>query len=319
MIAGHGAAASGPRSTSGSAASDAAPNETFGTVVHVTDGDTLSVVPDGETGGEDSGVRVRILGIQAIEMTHYSDDPTQVRGECMAVPAYNRVRQLAYGRRVRLSVLRTSAASRGRPVRSVAVPVDGGQWQDLGELLIAEGLALPMPSKGEYSWNYRYESLAQRAREQHLGIFNPQACGVGPAGDAHLSVQVHSQGNGDREYAQVSNASATAVDLAGWYLRDSGYHGPHAHGFTFPTGTRLPAGRTLRVYVGRGHNTGSRFYMGLRWGNIFNEPSSSPVFEGDGAYLFDPLGNLRASVMYPDVITAQTTDTEPVAAPASGP
>jgi endonuclease YncB( thermonuclease family) len=279
--------------------------------VHITDGDTLSVIADAESGDNSHRIRVRILGIQAIEMTSYSDDPTQVQGECMAVAAYNRLRELTLGKRVQLSAMIPEAESRGRPVRSIAVLAPDGVWKDVGEILISEGLVLPMPSKDSYTWNYRYQSLAQRAAEQRIGLYNPTNCGNGPTPDAQFAIAVQPMGNGDREYATITNTSQTSVDLSQWYLRDSGYRGPHAHGFVFPDGAQLRPGHSLRVFVGRGRNRYASYFMGIYRGNIFNEPTGAPAYEGDGAYLFDPIGNLRAFTMYPVVVTAQDTSTEP--------
>jgi hypothetical protein len=233
------------------------------------------------------------------------------------VPAYQRLRELTLGKRVQLSVIDPSAESRSRPVRSVAFLQPDGVWQDVGEVLVAEGLVVPMPSKGAYTWNHRYESLAQRAAEEHLGLFDPNACGPRDQPEATLRVDVQPLGNGNREFAQVTNEGTTPVDLSQWYLRDSGYHGPHAHGFTFPQGTMVRPGHSVRVYVGRGRNRWESFFFGLYRGNVFNEPTAGPIYEGDGAYLFDAAGSLRAWRMYPEVTTAQNTDTEPTPLPGT--
>ena len=59
----------------------------------------------------------------------------------------------------------------------------------------------------------------------------------------------------------------------------------------FLSGTVLGRGQSLRVKVGRGRPHGRVFYWGL----------NRPAFEnsGDGGYLFDPRGDIRAFQIYP--------------------
>jgi hypothetical protein len=58
------------------------------------------------------------------------------------------------------------------------------------------------------------------------------------------------------------------------------------------------AGKTVYVHVGRGTSSGAHFYWG-RTAPVFDNPTGWPEYRGDGGYLFDPMGNLRASVMWP--------------------
>jgi hypothetical protein len=64
--------------------------------------------------------------------------------------------------------------------------------------------------------------------------------------------------------------------------------------FTFPRGTVVPPGATVTVHVGTGPSSGLTFHWGLR----------ETIFQniGDGAYLFDPDGDLRAAMVYPCVV-----------------
>jgi len=50
--------------------------------------------------------------------------------------------------------------------------------------------------------------------------------------------------------------------------------------------------------VGRGDNTANRLYWGLGE-NIFANVTEGSQYMGDGAWLFDPKGDLRAWDMYP--------------------
>ncbi len=99
------------------------------------------------------------------------------------------------------------------------------------------------------------------------------------------------------ESVHIKNTGRTAVPLGGWRVRDSAYRGTLARGFVFPASATLPPGGTVGVFVGTGRATATRFF----WGQ------AAPVFENvsrttglaDGAYLFDPQGDLRSSVVYP--------------------
>ena len=67
--------------------------------------------------------------------------------------------------------------------------------------------------------------------------------------------------------------------------------------YTFGHGAVIPAGGSIQVRVGPGRNGRRTFHWGL----------GDPIFEnakrrrgiGDGAYLFDRHGDLRAWRMYP--------------------
>jgi hypothetical protein len=92
--------------------------------------------------------------------------------------------------------------------------------------------------------------------------------------------------NVNGEWARISNPSGAPVSLHRWRFRDSALR----H-YTFPASAWVPAGGSVLLRMGRGADGGGEFHWGL----------STPPFEnhGDGAYLFDPRGNLRASVVYP--------------------
>ena len=83
-----------------------------------------------------------------------------------------------------------------------------------------------------------------------------------------------------------------AVSLRDWYLRDAGLRS-----YLFPPQAVIPPSGSLRVNVGTFGDDATIFPWGLRtavFGNVSHETGT-----GDGAYLFDPLGNVRASMVYP--------------------
>jgi endonuclease YncB( thermonuclease family) len=270
-------------------------------VVDVNDGDTIDVDIDGD--GSRRRFSIRFIGVQAMEQTRYSRNPAKRRGRCHALQATNLVERLVkLGRhRVRLSAQSPRKDSMGRLFRSVAVKI-GGRWQDIGETEMAQGATLWMHVAGETAWNSRYNSLGQEAARRRIGLWNPATCGNGPSQSVPLKVWVMSDPLGEdtidvnSEYIRIRNLSATAsVPLARWSVRDSGLRR-----YTFPRGTVLGPGRTITVHSGRGRRVGDSFYWGLP-GTVF-ENSASGGDQGDGAYLFDPQGDLRNYMVYPCLV-----------------
>jgi endonuclease YncB( thermonuclease family) len=262
-----------------------------GKVTFVGDGDTLSVDVRGD--GTKKPVRVRLIGVQAMEEHVYTSDPAQRVGECHANEATARVEQLvkAGNGRVRLAAQHADSTSRKRPLRDVAVKF-AGHWHDIGRTLVREGHALVMASTREWAWNRSFSTLEQQA-ETGANLWDPEYCGAGP--DAHVRVLAYADPEGpdvDGEWVKLTNEDpVNSLDLGGWWLRDSALHF-----LVFPSDTVLAPGATLTVWVGEGlGNAGNVF-----WGNsaaIFNDPNDEGM--GDGAYLFDPDGDPRAWMEYP--------------------
>ena len=266
-----------------------------GRVVSVNDGDTLDVrvAKDGSSRAR----RIRLAGVQAMEQSDY--DYRNRAGDCHSVDATLRLEELVRrsGRRVRLAADDPGTVSRGRLVRHLAVR-SGGRWRDVGTILIREGLALWWASLHESAGNLRYSILLQEVIAEQRGLFDPDACGVGPSAGSPLAIWVNWDADGDDtanpsgEWLKVRNLDpVNAVPLGGWYVRDSGLRR-----FTFPPDAAIAPGDTVTVNVGEGG------------AGVFGWGMSRPVFEnasadsramGDGAYLFDTLGNVRASMVYP--------------------
>jgi endonuclease YncB( thermonuclease family) len=268
-------------------------------VVDVNDGDTIDVDIDGD--GSRRRFSIRFIGVQAMEQTRYSDTPSKRRGECHALQATDLVERLMKlgHHRVRLTAQSPRTDSRGRLFRSVAVKI-GGRWHDVGEREMARGVTLWMHVDKETAWNRRYNSLGQQATHKHVGLWNPTTCGSGPAQNVSLKVWVMSDPLGedtvDGEYIAVQNLSSTAsVPLARWWVRDSGLRR-----YRFPRGTVLAPGHTITVRSGHGRHAGDTFFWGLP-GTVF-ENSANGGDAGDGAYLFDPQGDLRSHLVYPCLI-----------------
>jgi endonuclease YncB( thermonuclease family) len=262
----------------------------------VNDGDTMDVDVLGD--GTTASRRIRFAGVQAMEQSDYS---TRHRvGDCHAVEATERVERLvARSRwRVRLSAEDPFSMSQRRYVRWVAVKVRG-RWTDVGTILMREGLALWWPSWREWATNVSYSTHLQRAIAAQRGLFDPDACGVGPSAASPLAMFVNWDADGpdnsnpSDEWAEIRNLDpVNPVSLRDWYLRDAGLRS-----YVFPPQAVIPPSGSLRVDVGTFGDDATVFPWGLR----------SPVFgnvntgngAGDGAYLFDPRGNVRAAMVWP--------------------
>jgi endonuclease YncB( thermonuclease family) len=270
-----------------------------GKVVNVGDADTIDVDVDGD--GTARRVRIRITGVQAMEQSVYSSLPGRRRGECHAVAATDRLERLlrAGGNRVRLAAQDPRSRSGNRTRRSVAFR-SGGRWRDAGDVLIREGYALWLPHPVEYAWNARYSVLAERAQDAGENLWDPESCAPGPDPDANLRVWVNwdADGRDDRnvngEWVTIRNLDPlNAVPIGGWWVRDS-----FLRRFTFPRSAVVPAGGQVTLFVGLGNPARGEFYWGQRF-PAFENATHDERAMGDGAYLFDPQGDLRFYMQYP--------------------
>jgi endonuclease YncB( thermonuclease family) len=272
-----------------------------GKVAWVADGDTPLVDVYGD--GTSRPRSIRLIGVQAMEQSVYNPVPSKRRGQCHALAATARVEQLvkAGGGVVRLTAQIASSSSLNRPMRSIAVKIKGA-WYDIGLDLIRNGYAMWLPSRDEWAWNAAYRTAAQRAAREGRNMYDTDTCGSGPAQSAKLSLTVNYDADGDDavnlngEWFRIDNASAAAVPLAGWWVRDSG-----RRQYTLPKGTVVAAHGSLYVHVGKGTATATHKYWGMT-APVFDNPTSDAKAIGDGGYLFDAQGDLRAWMLYPDVL-----------------
>ena len=266
-----------------------------GKVTFVADGDTIDVDIAGD--GTKRARRARLTGFNAMELTRYSHTASKRRGDCHGVEATARLEQLLRRSRwrVRLAAQDPASVSGGRLRRQVSAHLDG-RWVDVGRTMLAEGHALWMPNSVEWAWNRGYADLSRQAADAGLRLWNPDGCGHGP--DAALSLDVnYDAAHNDRlningEWADIHNGSDHDVSLKGWWFRDSALRR-----YSFPAGATAPAGETVRLEMGPGADTGDTFHWGLNT-PPFDNPSYDARAIGDGGYLFDPRGNLRAWVIY---------------------
>jgi endonuclease YncB( thermonuclease family) len=260
-------------------------------VVSVNDGDTIGVVVD----GQHKVWQVRFTGAQATELHTYNWK--HLTGECNAVEASRRVRQLVRKshNRVLLSAQHPSKRFDVRLGRWIAVKVRG-HWRDLSAIEMAEGHTLWMSDETETAWNSVYNKLSQEAAQKHIGLWDPTHCGSGPHQDIPLRMWVNWDPHGvdlsniNDEWVKIQNLSSTeSLPLTHWWTRDSGLRR-----YTFPRGTILQPGATITIHDGPGQNTADDLFWNIH----------AAVFQniGDGAYLFDPQGDIRAYMVYPCLV-----------------
>jgi len=268
-----------------------------GKVRYVDDGDTLDAdVPGDGLGGL---LRVRIIGVQAMEQTSYR--AAQRAGDCHSLDATNRLEQLVKKSKgkIRVASLYPESRSRGRRLRSIAVR-RGGRWRDVGRILVSEGLGLWWPGQAEDATNARYSVLSQKAAAAHRGLFSSSSCGIGPNEGQPIGVWAQWDADGsdmdnvNGEYVKIRNYDPNNwLPLDGWYVRDSSLRR-----FTFPPGSAVAPNSSVTVYGGEGENGSGDYYWNLTRPVFDNATRDNPDV-GDGAYLFDPQGDLRAWMIYP--------------------
>ncbi len=264
----------------------------IGKVAWVDDGDTVHV----KVGSRMQ--HVRITGIQAMELTNYNS--RHRTGQCHAVEATERLEQLIKRSkgRVRLAAQDMRSVSGHRPRRSVAV-WQRGRWVDVGRTLLREGLVLWLPNNVEWAWNARYGVYVEQAQAARVGLWNTSSCGIGPNEGAPLKVWVNWKvdsslaGDPNGEWVKVRNLDpVNALPLDGWWLRDSGLRE-----YRFPAGAAIPPGGVATLSVGSGFGDATTFYWNEK-APVFGDVNRATEM-GDGAYLFDPQGDLRAWMTYP--------------------
>jgi endonuclease YncB( thermonuclease family) len=270
-------------------------------VAFIADGDTIRVRLGGRL------QNVRFTGINAMELSRYSKYPSRRRGACHGLEATAFVeRAIKRSKwRVRLAAQKLSSRAERRLRRSVWVK-RGGRWRDLAKLELQAGLALWLPNHVENAHNREYAVLAQRAAAAGKALYDPDGCGAGPDQDLPITVAVNwdadgnDAGNLNGEWVDIHNGGARELRLGGWWVRDSflRFGQDRTPGYRLPASTVVPAGETLRLRVGCGAASALEQHWCLRE-SAFENVTGGFGAMGDGAYLFDPQGDLRAWEIYP--------------------
>jgi endonuclease YncB( thermonuclease family) len=276
-------------------------------VTFVADGDTIRADVAGD--GRRAERTIRLTGINAMELSRYSSNPARRRGACHGLEAtavVDRLLRRSRGR-IRLTAQRASSRANHRLRRSVWAR-SGGRWRDVGRAVMQRGLALWLPNATEFAHNRDYHVLAERAAAAQRGLYDPDACRPGPDQDVPVAIAANWDADGNDaqnlagEWVEIRNGGARPLSLAGWWLRDSflRFGRDRVPGYGFPPGAQVPPGGGLRVHVGcRGDGATRLFWCLVE--SAFENVTGARRHMGDGAYLFDADGDLRASTIYPCV------------------
>lgn len=226
----------------------------------MVDGDTLEVAPD--DGGT---IELRLSGVNAPESNecHYRESTTFLTDAAEGLE---------------VSYLLSGRDQFGRWLAQVWV--DGS---NLNRELVARGHAIATtPDDGEPS----YLSSEADAARAGLGMWSDGACGDSdPPPDVEIAdVEPNPPGPDEAdlggEVVVISNLGETAVDLAGWSIRDESSR----HRFRFPVDTSIAPGGRIEV---KSSDSG--------W-----SPGGSPVWNNDGdlVILSEPSGRIVDHVRY---------------------
>jgi endonuclease YncB( thermonuclease family) len=270
-----------------------------GKATFVADGDTIYVNVDGD--GSSRSFPVRITGINAMEQTTYTSRASQRRGECHALEATARLDQLLKGGKYNVRLLAQDPGSRSfHRLRRAVYVRSHGRWIDVARTLLSEGHVLWAPNWQETGWNRDYSILQGRAMQAGQNLWSPGYCGLGPNEGQPVQLLVNWDVDGDDaldpdgEWVRIKNLDpVNPLPLGGWWLRDAGQRR-----YAFPRTATVAPGGYVTLYVGEGDNTDTEFYWRMRKPQFANVTHDARAI-GDGAYLFDPQGDLRASFLYP--------------------
>ena len=222
----------------------------------------VTTVIDGDTVELADGRRVRYLGINTPE-----------HGQPNFREATEANRRLVQGKTVRLELDVQPTDRFGRTLAHLWV-----EGVFVNRELVRQGLATAYAVEPNVRYRDAILAAEEQARTSGVGLWTPSEAPIkirsiiydAPGAD-------HEKPNG--EWVELVNEGSTAVDLAGFTLKDGANHI-----FTFPA-TYLEAGLVLRVYSGQGQNRVHELYWGLEGDAVWNNG-------GDTAYLRDAGGRL---------------------------
>ncbi len=263
------------------------------TVVKFLDGDTPIVrrVPDvPRHDGATGEYAIRMIGLNTFETNPEQPHAQEAKeyAQRLAEESGNHVRLFA------LEEGRTSSRNRHREHIYVYRP--GVGWRLLAGLIVRQGLAVAMYRNDEHSENVQIGRAQAKAMRDGLNLWS------NPDRRLRLKVTWNVAGSdAGREYADIINVSDETVWMSGWSLRGSEAWdtGDTSHrGYVFAKGTRIPAGKTLRLYVTNGTDSALVKYWGRGdekpWNNV-NE-----VGGGDTGIVLRPDGTPAAWQTWPE-------------------
>lgn len=242
------------------------------TVLSITDGDTIDVVL--ADGSRDT---VRLIGVNAPE-----------RAECWASEATMVLEALvAVGSEIGMTLDQSDRDGFDRLLRYLWVGS-----MSVNEELVRRGAAISRRYPPDTGMAARLGEAQDRARAEGLGIWAPDACGIGSGADLRIiELRYDAEGNDNEnlndEWIRIRNQGDTHVDLTRWGIKDESA----TNRYTFPSGFSLAPGEVVTVYSGCGDDFDTALYWCSVGSAIWNN-------DGDTAFLTDPSGNTHYSWSY---------------------
>ena len=240
-----------------------------GSVTAVIDGDTFSVLLDGQE------VVIRLVDINAPEID-----------ECWGPEAASLLTSRLSGQQVVLVAGDADTDQFGRLLRYAYLETDKGA-EFINAMAVAEGNAVAVQNGGEYQGDLK--ALEARAYQSGKGMWGTIVCGDDEAIRADRPVvrvgeiQFDPPGPDDDalsdEYVTFVNEGYGRVSFSGWTLRDES----SSNRLTFPKNTVLPPGGSVTVVTGCSGGPP----------DAINWCSDTPVWSngGDTVIVSDTLGN----------------------------
>lgn len=134
-------------------------SEFMGTVIEVFSGDTLMILPSGETYDDES--KLKKVSLASIRGPRAGNERTGKPDEAYATECKERLRGLTVGKQVKVNIHYEKEIPMGpnntekRQFGTVSV----GKRADVGEVLIAEGLATTQRHRDDDEKSIRYDDL----------------------------------------------------------------------------------------------------------------------------------------------------------------
>jgi len=241
----------------------------IGTVTGVTDGDTISMLLDGQD------VVVRLDGINAPELD-----------ECWGPEAAALLTTRLVDQQLVLVAGETDVDQFGRLLRYAYLETDKGA-EFINATLVADGDALAVQNGGPYQSDLK--ALEARAYQSGKGMWGSLVCGdeeairadrpVVRVGEIQFDPPGPDDDALDEEYVTLVNEGYGRVSFSGWTLRDES----SSNRLTFPNNTVLAPGDSITVVTGCDGGPADS----IKW------CSDTPVWSngGDTVVVSDTLGN----------------------------
>ena len=209
----------------------------------VSDAPQVSVTGvDGDSLRGDDGTEYRLAAINA------PDSP-----ECLADEAADRLAGMVAAAGGTISIIEPENERFDQFDRQLiyAFVDDGATF--VNQVLVEDGLALAIHAGASTSSAEILFAAQDQAREDEVGIWDPQACGDGPIHPVEVLDVVANppgpdEGVLDDEYVVVGNSGPDPIDLTGWMIRDESTQ----NRYSFPPGFVIGPGEEVTVTSGDG-------------------------------------------------------------------